>query len=152
MIYIGSKDINLIDTSNVISYVSQDEKLFNDTLYNNIVLNNDYKEMDEILKITGINKLLYKKNINLDTLIGQEGLNLSKGERQRIILARVLLKKSKILILDEALNGIDEVEEKNILKSIKEKFNDKTIIYITHNINICNIFDKVLNFNQKEVL
>ena len=152
MIYIGSKDINLIDTSNVISYVSQDEKLFNDTLYNNIVLNNDYKEMDEILKITGINKLLYKKNINLDTLIGQEGLNLSKGERQRIILARVLLKKSKILILDEALNGIDEVEEKNILKSIKEKFNDKTIIYITHNINICNIFDQVLNFNQKEVL
>ena len=152
MIYIGSKDINLIDTSNVISYVSQDEKLFNDTLYNNIVLNNDCKEMDEILKITGINKLLYKKNINLDTLIGQEGLNLSKGERQRIILARVLLKKSKILILDEALNGIDEVEEKNILKSIKEKFNDKTIIYITHNINICNIFDKVLNFNQKEVL
>lgn len=152
MIYIGSKDINLIDTSNVISYVSQDEKLFNDTLYNNIVLNNDYKEMDEILKITGINKLLYKKNINLDTLIGQEGLNLSKGERQRIILARVLLKKSKILILDEALNGIDEIEEKNILKSIKEKFNDKTIIYITHNINICNIFDKVLNFNQKEVL
>ena len=108
--------------------------------------------MNEILKITGINKLLYKKNINLDTLIGQEGLNLSKGERQRIILARVLLKKSKILILDEALNGIDEVEEKNILKSIKEKFNDKTIIYITHNINICNIFDKVLNFNQKEVL
>ena len=152
MIYIGSKDINLIDTSNVISYVSQDEKLFNDTLYNNIVLNNDCKEMNEILKITGINKLLYKKNINLDTLIGQEGLNLSKGERQRIILARVLLKKSKILILDEALNGIDEVEEKNILKSIKEKFNDKTIIYITHNINICNIFDKVLNFNQKEVL
>ena len=152
MIYIGSKDINLIDTSNVISYVSQDEKLFNDTLYNNIVLNNDYKEMDEILKITGINKLLYKKNINLDTLIGQEGLNLSKGERQRIILARVLLKKSKILILDEALNGIDEVEKKNILKSIKEKFNDKTIIYITHNINICNIFDQVLNFNQKEVL
>lgn len=152
MIYIGSKDINLIDTSNVISYVSQDEKLFNDTLHNNIVLNNDCKEMDEILKITGINKLLYKKNINLDTLIGQEGLNLSKGERQRIILARVLLKKSKILILDEALNGIDEVEEKNILKSIKEKFNDKTIIYITHNINICNIFDKVLNFNQKEVL
>lgn len=152
MIYIGSKDINLIDTSNVISYVSQDEKLFNDTLHNNIVLNNDCKEMDEILKITGIKKLLYKKNINLDTLIGQEGLNLSKGERQRIILARVLLKKSKILILDEALNGIDEVEEKNILKSIKEKFNDKTIIYITHNINICNIFDKVLNFNQKEVL
>lgn len=152
MIYIGSKDINLIDTSNVISYVSQDEKLFNDTLHNNIVLNNDCKEMDEILKITGINKLLYKKNINLDTLIGQEGLNLSKGERQRIILARVLLKKSKILILDEALNGIDEVEEKNILKSIKEKFNDKTIIYITHNINICNIFDQVLNFNQKEVL
>ena len=84
------------------------------------------------------------KNISFNNVIEEGGTNLSRGERQKIILARTLLRNNKIIILDEALNGLDFSEEKEILERIICKFKDSTIIYISHNRDLINLFDNIL--------
>ncbi len=149
MIYIGNEEINKINVSKYITYISQDERLFNDTLYNNIVLDSDSTHLDEVLEITGLNKVFKYKNINLNSIIEENGNNLSMGERERIILSRALLKNNKILILDESLSGIDLSEEYNIIEKILSRYMDKTIIYISHS-DVCNkLFNKILKVKEE---
>ena len=121
--------------------------LFNDTLFNNIVLDKD-KSIDEIIKITNVDKIMNNKNISFNNVIEEGGTNLSRGERQKIILARTLLRNNKIIILDEALNGLDFSEEKEILERIICKFKDSTIIYISHNRDLINLFDNIIEFKE----
>jgi len=148
MIQIGNIDINNIDTNKYITYVSQEEKIFNDTIYNNIVLDNDKNNIDDILTITKLDKVLKNRNLNLNSVIEEEGSNLSKGEKQKIILSRALLKNNKILILDEALSGVDSDDELEIMNNILNKFGNNTIIYISHSKVCKNIFSKILNFDK----
>lgn len=145
-------NINNVDVCNLITYVSENEKIFNDTISNNIVLNNDNINLDKILKITKVKEILKKKNITLNSIIEEEGTNLSKGERQKIILTRSLLKSSKILILDESLSGVEIEEEYEIMRNILLEFKDKTIIYISHSKACIPLFNKIINFDTKEDL
>jgi len=145
MIIIGEDDINDVDTSNFITYVSQDEKLFNDTIYNNIVLCNNSENLENVLDITGVNNILKMRNLSLNSIIEEEGSNLSKGEKQKIILSRVLLKNSKIIILDESLSGVESKEEYSIINKILNYYKESTIIYISHSKECLSLFDKVLN-------
>ena len=89
--------------------------------------------------------------MRFNTTINNEKNNISGGEAQRIILARALLNKFEILILDEALSEVDYDLENEILANIKNKYKGKTIIYITHK-NIINIFDKVITFRRNNEL
>lgn len=151
-ILIDNNNIKDVDISNIINYVSDSEKLFNDTLRNNIILDNSKDLLDKVLEITKVNEILNKKNITLDNIIEEEGTNLSKGEKQKIILARVLLKKSNILILDEVLSGVEIEEEYEIMSNILKFFNSKTIIYISHSKVCISLFNKIINFDKKEDL
>lgn len=151
-IIIGGANINNVDVCNLITYVSENEKLFNDTINNNIVLNNKDNDLDKILKITKVKEILEKKNITLNSIIEEEGTNLSKGERQKIVLTRSLLKSSKILILDESLSGVEIEEEYEIMRDILLEFKDKTIIYISHSKVCIPLFNKIINFDKKEDL
>lgn len=151
-ILIGNSNIKDVDISNIITYASDNEKLFNDTLRNNITLDNSVDNIENVLKITKVNEILNKKNITLDNIVEEEGTNLSKGERQKIILSRVLLKKSNILILDEVLSGVEIEEEYEIMKNILRIFKDKTIIYISHSKVCIPLFNKIINFDKKEDL
>ena len=151
-IKLGNDNIKDIYINSHITYVSQEEKLFNDTLRNNIILNNDTSNLEDILKITGVKEIMNKKNITLDSIIEEEGTNFSKGEKQKIILCRVLLKSSKIIIFDESLSGVEEIEEYKIMKYILSRFKDKTIIYISHSRACVSLFNKILNFDKKEDL
>lgn len=151
MIKIGNSDINNIDTSNIITYFSENEKIFNDTIYNNIVLDKNDNNIDNILEITNVKDILNSKNLGLNSIVREDGSNLSRGEKQKIILSRVLLKNSKIIILDESLSGVEEQEELQIMSKILKEYKDSTIIYISHSRVCLNLFDKILDFN-KEVL
>lgn len=146
MIYVSNTDINDLNINDYLTYVSQDEKLFNDSIYNNIVLNND-NNIDEVLKITGINEVLKNKNLNIYSVIEEDGSNLSRGEKQRIIVARALLRNKNIIVLDESLNGLEEYDEYEIMKNILKKFSDKTIIYISHSKVCSNLFNKKLSLS-----
>ncbi len=149
-------DINLKDISrdtirNSFSYVSQNEILLSDTIKNNIVLKRDIsdKKYNEIIKICKVNEIIDKKPLRGNFLIEEDGFNLSGGERQKIILARGLLKKFNILILDEALSEVGLEEELKIMKEIFKKYSDKTIIYISHKKEIISYFEKKYLFEEK---
>jgi len=148
MIKINNIDINELskdDILNNICYVSQNEYIFTDTILNNIKVYKEAskKQIDKVIKVTGINKLLKDRNITLDFLLEENGHNISGGERQRIILARSLLQNKKVLILDETMNELDIDTEKDIIKKLKKEFNI-TLILISHRDNNSDLFDKII--------
>ena len=148
MVKINNIDINNIDRNEIIKnicYVSQNEYIFTDTILNNIKLYEDAtdEEINKVLKVTMIDKILKDRNITIDYLLEENGHNLSGGERQRIILARSLLKNKKVLVLDETLNELDVDSEKEILKNIKKEYKN-TLILISHRNNNSNLFNKVI--------
>jgi len=147
-VFIDDKDINdynILDIRREFCYVGQNENLFNDTIYNNIVLNreSDYDEFLNIAKITKVDEIVKENVLSYEMLLEENGFNISGGERQRIILARALMKKSNVYILDEALSQVDIEKEREILKRLFEYLHDKTVIYISHR------FDNMDLFNQK---
>ena len=127
-------DYNIKTLRDNISYVSQEEKLFNDTIRNNITLgkNISITYLNKIIKLCDLDDILDKRNLRLDTFILEEGNNFSGGEKARIILARSLMKKSSIILLDEAFSEIEKNDANKIINNINNYFKDKTIIYVSH--------------------
>lgn len=140
---INIKDINTQTIRNSITYVSQDEKLFTDTIYNNLTLSKEISEQDlkEVITTCSLEEVLDKKSLRLDTMLIDGGTNLSGGEKQRLILARAILQNKNILILDEVLSEVSVELEKQIISNLKKKYKDKTIIYISHR-NLKSCFDE----------
>ena len=138
------KNLCLNDIRNNICFVSQNEIIFTDTILNNITLFKEVakKELEKVIRITGIDKFLKEKNISLNFLLEENGHNISGGERQRILLARALLQNKKVLILDETTNGIDILSEENIVRKVKEEY-DVTLILISHRYDNLKLFNKV---------
>ena len=138
------KNLSLDDIRNNICFVSQNEIIFTDTVLNNITLFKEVakKELEKVIRITGIDKFLKEKNISLNFLLEENGHNISGGERQRILLARALLQNKKILILDETTNGIDTLSEENIVRKVKEEY-DVTLILISHRYDNLKLFNRV---------
>jgi len=153
MVKIKDIDINHYHLENIrknITYVSSNEYLFNDTIKNNISLYKDYQdeEIENVCKICYVDDIIKGKDTGLNTMIEENGFNLSNGERQRIILARSILKESSIYIFDEALGQIDINKEKKILESIFKYLNNKIVIVISHRFNNKKLFDRVLKLEE----
>lgn len=148
-IKIANIDINHYHLKNIrsnITYITSNEYLFNDTLKNNICLYKEYseEEFNNVCEICLVKEIMKSKGYLQDTLIEENGFNLSNGEKQRIILARAILRKTNIYILDEALGQIDINREKKILENIFMNMSDKTIIVISHRFNNKKLFDRTL--------
>ena len=156
-IIIDDKDINdynIKELRNNIAYVSQNETLYTDSIYNNIVLNNvdvSYNKFLDICKLTEVDKLVENKYLGYDTLLEENGFNISGGEKNRIVLSRALLKNFNVLMLDEALNEIDINMERRILKNIFNKYFNKTIIIVSHRLENMDLFDKVIKFSNGSI-
>ena len=140
------KDLSIKTIRENIVYVCQNENIFTGSIKENITFGNKVSDLnfDKICKICKVDDVANKKTFRYESLIGSDEGNISGGEKQRIILARAVLKDFNVLILDEALSEVDIKLELEILKSIRENYKDKTIIYISHK-KYSNIFDKVIN-------
>lgn len=155
-IKIDNIDINHYHLENIrknITYLTANEYLFNDTIKNNITLSQEYsnEEINKVVEICNINELIQDSTLGLEKRIEENGFNFSNGERQRIILARSIIKKSSIYIFDEALGQIDIHKEKIILEKIFNYLNDKTIIVISHRSNNKKLFDRVLKLERGKI-
>lgn len=151
-IYLNGYDINdfsLKDIRDNMVYISQNEMLYTDTVRNNIILDREVSEEEylRVCEITEVNDIIKNKLKSYDYVLEENGANLSGGQRQRIILARSLLRRSKILLIDEGLNEIDINLERKILKRVFDVYKDKTIIIITHRKDNMDLYDKVVNIN-----
>lgn len=141
---VNIKDLDEGVLLNSASFVSQEEKLFNDTLENNIKLYRDVSDdfYEKILKVTLVDKIRNSKKFRNDFVIYEDGVNLSGGERQKIILARALIKDFNYLIIDEGLSEVNLEDEKVIIENIRRCFSDKTIIYVSHKKEINCLFEE----------
>ena len=146
-IKLGSIDLthyNLADLRNIVTYVSNKEMFSNTNIKDNIYLSRKpYFNQNTLLSITGVKKLFKDKNYSLDTVLLEDGENISMGERSRINLAQALFKPSYIYILDECLSNVDVALEREILKNIINYYQDKIIIYISHRLNNKDLFNRV---------
>lgn len=148
-IKIGEVDIKTISKKLLrrkIAYVSQEIYLFNDTLRNNISLldtHDNEKQIDELISKCGLGELCKKLPYGVDTMIEENGLNLSGGERQKIAIARALYKKPEILILDEATSNLDNISEKKLVRLVKDVTRDTTVITIAHRLSTIKDYDMV---------
>lgn len=149
-------DINHYHLENIrshITYVTSHEYLFTDTLRNNICLYKEGKEeeLEKVCEICQLNHLIQSHTSRYDMWIEEDGFNFSNGERQRIVLARSLMRKSNIYIFDEAFSGIDVESEKKILQSIFSYLSDKTVIVISHRFHNKKLFQRVLRLEKGKI-
>ena len=121
-----------------ISLVTQDTTLFDDTIKNNIAyanLNASDEEIKEVAKLSFAHDFIDKLPNKYETLIGENGVRLSGGEKQRLSIARAMLKKSQIILLDEATSSLDAETENKIQRAITYLTKDRTTIVIAHRLS-----------------
>ena len=138
-----------------ISLVSQDTTLFDDTIYNNIAYANidaSKVEIQEAAKNSFANEFIEKLPKKYDTLIGEDGVRLSGGEKQRLSIARAILKKSPIILLDEATSSLDAETENKIQKAISYLTKGRTTIVIAHRLSTILNADKIYVIDNGKVV
>ena len=139
------------------SIVSQNPLFINDTIKNNLnfVLNKNSvsnHQINSVLDNLDLNKIIKDLENGIDTVIGEKGSKLSGGQLQRINIARAILKKSDILILDEATNALDNKTEKLVIEYLFKVFKNKIIIIISHDKRLFNLCDYILTINKKKII
>ncbi len=138
-----------------ISLVSQDTTLFDDTIRNNIAYANldaSDEEIKTAAKFAFADEFIDKLPKNYDTIIGENGIRLSGGEKQRLSIARAILKKSSIILLDEATSSLDAETENKIQKAITFLTEGKTTIVIAHRLSTILNSDKIYVIDKGQVV
>ena len=134
---------------NEISMVSQETTLFDDTIKNNIKYANENAtdlEVSKVAKLSHCEEFINKLPNKFETLIGENGVRLSGGEKQRLSIARAMMKKSSVILLDEATSSLDSETESKIQEALKILTKNKTTIVIAHRLST------ILNSNNIYVI
>ena len=137
-----------------IAYAPQEAYLFSDSIYNNIKFGRDdatEAEVKEAARMADLDKDIVSFAKGYETMIGERGVMLSGGQKQRMVLARAILKNSRILILDECLSAVDTQTEKTILGNLQEFLMNKTTFVITHRIFTSWTFDQIIILDNGRV-
>jgi subfamily B ATP-binding cassette protein MsbA len=140
---------------NKISLVSQDTTLFDDTIKNNISYANDSVTNDEVIaaaKFSYSYEFIDKLPNKFETIIGENGVRLSGGEKQRLSIARAMIKKSPIILLDEATSSLDAETESKIQDALKILTKDKTTIVIAHRLSTILNSDQIYIIDSGNVI
>ena len=149
-IMIDNQSLKVVTQSSLrsnIGVVPQDTVMFNDTIEYNIAYGKPGSSRDEInkvVKLSSIDKFIEQLEIGYSTIVGERGLKLSGGEKQRIAIARALLKNPKIFIFDEATSALDTKTEKSIERSLKKLSNNSTTLVIAHRLSTIIDSDKII--------
>ena len=147
--------VKLQELRNNISIVTQDTTLFDDTIKNNILyanLNATDDEIEEASKKSFADEFIKKLPNKYDTIIGENGIRLSGGEKQRISIARAMLKKTPIILLDEATSSLDSETETKIQNALKILTKNKTTIVIAHRLSTILSSDNIYVIDAGKVI
>ncbi|WP_313961043.1 ABC transporter ATP-binding protein [uncultured Parvimonas sp.] len=152
---INYKNIDKTSLYNNLGYVLQQPQLFSISIKDNIKFGNEDASNDEILEICsllGIDDFVFKLPDGIDTVIGENGYNISNGQKQLISFARALIKNPKLLILDEATSSIDTETEKIIQNKMKDILEGKTSIIVAHRLSTIKHCDKIVLIENGNIL
>ena len=142
------QDIQIKSLRSCVSVVSQNTFIFNDTLKNNINLKKNESseniDFEKLMDDLNINNFADKLQNKYDTKIGIDGISLSGGELQRLAIARAIYKNAPLLLLDEATNSLDSINEIEINKTLDKYFKDKTVLIIAHKLETIKDADNII--------
>ena len=142
------QDIQIKSLRSCVSVVSQNTFIFNDTLKNNINLEQNESseniDFEKLMDDLNINNFADKLQNKYDTKIGIDGISLSGGELQRLAIARAIYKNAPLLLLDEATNSLDSINEIEINKTLDKYFKDKTVLIIAHKLETIKDADNII--------
>ena len=148
-------EISLYSLRNKISLVSQDVILFDDSVKNNIKYANldaNESQIKEAAKLSHCHEFIESLPNKYDTFIGENGVRLSGGEKQRLSIARAILKKSKIILLDEATSSLDSDTEEKIQGAINYLTKDRTTLVIAHRLSTILNSSRIYVIDKGEVI
>ena len=157
-LFIDGVDIKEVTQSSLhsaIGIVPQDTVLFNDTIYYNIAYGNteaSYDKVIEAARAAKIHEFIANLPDGYDTTVGERGLKLSGGEKQRVGIARTLLKNPPILLLDEATSSLDTETENSIQDSLNKMLEDRTVITIAHRLSTIVKSDLIVVLENGEIV
>ena len=135
----------------VVGYVSQDPFLFNDTIYNNILIGNQNASKDEIIraaKISNAHEFISDLPDGYQTIVGDRGVKLSGGQKQRISISKVIIHNPDLFIFDEATSSLDIESEALIQKSIETLSKSNTVLVIAHRLSTIKNADIIYQINE----
>ena len=158
VIKIGNRSISSYSEEaliNNIAFVFQNVKLFKTSIYDNVKIGKadaSYEEVMTAMNLAGCNSILDKFSEREQTQIGTKGVYLSGGEKQRIAIARAILKDAKIIIMDEASAAVDSENEYELQRAFSNLIKDKTVIMIAHRLPSIRNVDEILVMNNGEII
>ncbi len=148
------KDMRLQDVRGMFGVAFQDAFLFNATIFDNLRYARTNAKSEEIIdacKLTGAHEVIEKLPNGYNTRIGDQGVELSHGQKQRINLARALVRKPQTLIIDEITASIDATAAKQIIKAVLEHMSGRTVIIVTHDPSILDLAHRVITLDSKTI-
>ena len=157
-IYINNLNINKISQDSlreIIGVVPQDTVLFNDTIYYNIAYGNTNASEEEVIsaaKNADIHDFIMSLPDGYQTIVGERGLKLSGGEKQRVAIARTILKNPKIFFFDEATSALDTSTEKEIQKNLENVSRNKTTLIIAHRLSTAANADQIIVLDKGVII
>ncbi|MEG8990149.1 ABC transporter transmembrane domain-containing protein [Ignavibacteria bacterium 4148-Me] len=152
---INIKDIELKSLRKNISFFLQDSFIFYGTIKENITCFGEYDDdglFQRAVKIAYVDEFVKKLPCGYDTLIGERGALLSQGQKQRIVLARIIMRNTPIIIMDEATNAIDEQSEDFIFDALDKIVRDKTFVFVTHRSSLLRKADRLLFLKNGNII
>ena len=154
---IDENSMNFDDLRNQIGFVTQDTQLFSGTIRENLQFVNPSSSEDDLIKVmyqASCQNLMLRAEKGLDTVIGEGGLKLSGGEKQRLSIARALLRQPSILIFDEATSSLDSLTEEEITNTIKEvsSFQNQITILIAHRLSTIMHADRIYVLERGDIV
>ncbi|MDC1253942.1 ABC transporter ATP-binding protein/permease [Pelagibacteraceae bacterium] len=157
-IFINNTNVNMISQNSlrkIIGVVPQDTVLFNDTIYYNIAYGNTGATKEEVIsaaKNADIHDFITILPDGYETIVGERGLKLSGGEKQRVAIARTILKNPKIFFFDEATSALDTSTEKEIQKNLENVSKGKTTLIIAHRLSTAANADNIIVLDQGSII
>ena len=155
---LGGRDVRQYSMDSLMknfSFVFQNVYLFEDTVANNIKFGNPGATMEEVIEVAKkacCHDFIMKLDKGYDTVIGEGGASLSGGEKQRLSIARAMMKSAPIIILDEATANVDPENEKELMQAIEELTRKKTVIMIAHRLKTVRNADKIVVIDEGRIV
>ena len=157
-IYVGDvelKDISIDTWRNALGTITQDTYIFHASFEDNIRLarpDASATDLERAIDRASLRSVVDRLLVGLNTIVGSGGHGLSGGERQRVALARLFLRNPQIVLLDEPLEGLDQVTRKALHRDLMEYVKDKTCLYITHQLEGLEQMDRILFMDKGQII
>ena len=135
--------------------VMQESTLFSDTIARNIAVNDyeiDYDKLKTAIAAAGIEDFINQLPMGLDTKIGNDGMGVSQGQKQRILIARIIYRNPEYIFLDEATNSLDALNENKIVNNLKQYFMGKTVIIAAHRLSTVRDADNIVVMEKGKIV